>query len=32
MLVGNKSDREENREISKQKGLEYAEKNKIAFY
>lgn len=32
MLVGNKSDWEQNRKISKQKGLEYAEKNKIAFY
>ena len=32
MLVGNKSDMEDKREISKQKGLEYAEKNKIAFY
>lgn len=32
MLVGNKSDLEESRHITKQKGLEYAEKNKIAFY
>lgn len=32
MLVGNKSDMEEERTITKQKGLEYAEKNKIAFY
>lgn len=32
MLVGNKSDLEEQRVITKQKGLEYAEKNKIAFY
>lgn len=32
MLVGNKSDMEQARKISKQKGLEYAEKNKIAFY
>lgn len=32
MLVGNKSDLEDERKISKQKGLEYAEKNKLAFY
>ena len=32
MLVGNKSDLEEHRVISKQKGFEYAESNKIAFY
>ena len=32
MLVGNKSDLEEERKITKQRGLEYAEKKKIAFY
>ena len=32
MIVGNKSDLEESRVVSKQRGLEYAEEKKIAFY
>ena len=32
MLVGNKVDLEGERQISKQMGLEFAEKKKIAFY
>jgi GTPase SAR1 family protein len=32
MIVGNKIDLEENRVVSKQRGLEYAESKKIAFY
>jgi GTPase SAR1 family protein len=32
MLVGNKCDLEHLRKISKQKGIEYAERNKIPFY
>lgn len=32
MIVGNKIDLEEKRAVSKQRGLEYAESKKIAFY
>jgi GTPase SAR1 family protein len=32
MIVGNKIDLEEKRVVSKQRGLEYAESKKIAFY
>ena len=32
MIVGNKTDLEEKRMVSKQRGLEYAESKKIAFY
>ncbi len=32
MLVGNKSDLEQNRKVSKQDGLSFAEKNRVAFY
>jgi GTPase SAR1 family protein len=32
MIVGNKIDLEEKRTVSKQRGLEYAESKKIAFY
>jgi len=32
MIVGNKIDLEEQRQISKQKGLELAENKRIAFY
>lgn len=32
MIVGNKTDLEEKRVVSKQRGLEYAESKKIAFY
>ena len=32
MIVGNKIDLEESRAVSKQRGLEYAEEKKIAFY
>ena len=32
MIVGNKIDMEEARTVSKQRGLDYAESKKIAFY
>lgn len=32
MIVGNKIDLEDKRTVSKQRGLEYAESKKIAFY
>jgi GTPase SAR1 family protein len=32
MLVGNKSDLDEDRKVSKQDGLSFAEKNRVAFY
>ena len=32
MIVGNKIDMEEDRAVSKQRGLDYAESKKIAFY
>jgi GTPase SAR1 family protein len=32
MIVGNKIDMEEQRTVSKQRGLDYAESKKIAFY
>jgi len=32
MVVGNKSDLEEDRNVSKQRGLDYAESRKVAFY
>ncbi len=32
MLVGNKSDMEKSRGVSKQMGLEYAEEKRMAFY
>ena len=32
MLVGNKSDLDEQRKVSKQDGLSFAERNRVAFY
>ena len=32
MIVGNKSDLETERAVSKQKGLDFAESRKVAFY
>ncbi len=32
MIVGNKIDMEDQRTVSKQRGLDYAESKKIAFY
>ena len=32
MIVGNKTDMEEDRVVSKQKGLDYAEGKKLAYY
>ena len=32
MIVGNKIDMEEERTVSKQRGLDFAESKKIAFY
>ena len=32
MLVGNKSDLDNLRQVSKQDGLSFAEKNRVAFY